>query len=250
MNLQKSRFLLLLVATGPLAAGCGSSGGSSASSGSPIAGTSITKAQAVAYAQAVNLGAADVPRSSIIKAEGEGKAPTVAGVEFERCAGGVSPELRIVDIHSPTFRSGSAGTRERGRVKSAVDVMPTAALVARNNAAARSARGRACLARFLARALPEQSTGPLRHGPVSVTSLPNLMPGADGSFGLRLTTTVIGRNLRGGEIRTRVYIDEFGFVSGPAEITLTAFGVSRPVPSATEQHLLPLLFSRAREHKL
>jgi hypothetical protein len=244
MNLQKSQFLLLLVATGALAAGCGSSGGSSASSGSPIAGTSITKARAVAYAQAVNLGAADVPGSSIIKAEGEGKAPTVTGVEFERCAGGVSPERRIVDIHSSSFRV--ANTSKRGRVKSAVEVMPTAALAARNNAVARSARGRACLAR----ALPEQSTGPLRYGPVSVTSLPNLLPGADGSFSLRLTTTVIGRNLRGGEIRTRVYIDEFGFLSGPAEISLTAFGISRPVPSATEQHLLPLLFSRAREHKL
>lgn len=244
MNLEKSQFLLLLVATGALAAGCGSSGGSSASSGSPIAGTSITKARAVAYAQAVNLGAADVPRSSIIKAEGEGKAPTVAGVEFERCAGGMSPERRIVDMHSSSFRVASAS--KGGRVRSAVEVMPTAALAARNNAVARSARGRACLAR----ALPEQSTGRLRYGPVSVSSLPNLLPGADGSFGLRLTTTVIGRNLRGGEIRTRVYIDVFGFVSGPAEISLTAFGVSRPVSSATEQHLLPLLFSRAREHKL
>jgi hypothetical protein len=83
--------MLVLTATGALAAGCGSSSGSSASSGSPIAGTSITKAQATAYAQAVNLGAADVPGTTIIKAEGEGKALTVAGVEFERCAGGVSP---------------------------------------------------------------------------------------------------------------------------------------------------------------
>jgi hypothetical protein len=244
MNLQKSQFLLLLIATGALAAGCGSSGGSSAGSGSPIAGTSITKARAVAYAQAVNLGAADLPGSSIIKAEGEGRAPTVAGVEFERCAGGVSPERRIVDIHSPGFRVASAS--KGGRVRSAVEVMPTAALAARNNAVARSARSRACFAR----ALPEQSTGPLRHGPVSISSLPTPLPGADGSYGLRLTTTVIGRNLRGGEIRTRVYMDVFGFVSGPAEINLTAIGVSRPVPSATEQHLLPLLFSRAREHKL
>jgi hypothetical protein len=244
MNLQKSQFLLLLIVTGALAAGCGSSGGSSTSSGSLIAGTSITKARAVAYAQAVNLGAADLPGSSIIKAEGERKAPTTAGVEFERCAGGVNPERRIVDIHSPSFSVASAG--EGGRVRSAVEVMPTAALAARNNAVARSARGRACLAR----SLPEQSTGQLRHGPVSISSLPNLLPGAAGSFGLRLTTTVTGRNLRGGQIRTRVYMDVFGFVSGPAQISLTALGVSRPVPSATEQHLLPLLFSRAREHKL
>jgi hypothetical protein len=244
MNLQKSQFLLLLIATGALAAGCGSSGGSSASSGSPIAGTSITKARAVAYAQAVNFGAADLPGSSIVKAEGEGRAPTATGVEFERCAGGVNPERRIADIHSPSFKVTSTG--KRGRVRSAVKVMPTAALAARNNVAVRSARGRACLARTL----PEQGTAALRYGPVSVSSLPTPLLGADGSYGLRLTTTVIGRNLRGGEIRARVYMDVFGFVSGPAEISLTAFGISRPVPSATEQHLLPLLFSRAREHKL
>jgi hypothetical protein len=192
----------------------------------------------------VNLNAGDIPGSSIIEAEGEGEAPTVAGVEFERCAGGVNPERRVVDIHSPSFRVPS--TSKGGRVRSAVEVMRTAALTARNNAVARSARGRACLTR----ALPEQNAGPLRYGPVSVSSLPNLLPGADGSFGLRLTTTVIGRNLQDGETRTPVYIDVFSFVSGPAEVSLTTFGVSRPVPSATEQRLLPLLFSRAREHKL
>jgi hypothetical protein len=248
MNLQKSQFLLLLVATGALAAGCGSGGGSSASSGSPVAGTSIAKARAVAYADAINLGGADVPGATIVKSEGEAKAPTLAGVELARCTGGVSPELRIVNIHSPAFRVASAS--ERGRVRSAVEVMPSAALAARNNAAARSARGRSCLARFLARALPEQSTGPLRHGPVSISSLPNSLPGADGSFGLRLATTAIGRNLRGGQILTRVYTDVFGFVSGPAEINLTATGLPRPVPSATEQRLLSLLFGRAQEHKL
>lgn len=66
--------------------------------------------------------------------------------------------------------------------------MPTAALAARNNAAARSARGRACLPRLLARALPEQSIGRFHYGPAPVSSLPNLLPGADGSFGLRLAT--------------------------------------------------------------
>ena len=153
-------------------------------------------------------------------------------------------ERRSEDSHSPSFRV--ASTSDGGRVRSAVEVMPSAALTARDNAVARSARGRACLTR----ALPEESTGSLRYGPVSVSSLPNLLPGANGSFGLRLTTTIIGRKLQGGETRTPVYIDVFSFVSGPAEISLTTFGVSRPVASTTEQHLVPLLFSRAREHKL
>jgi hypothetical protein len=262
--MQARRTIALMAAvtaTGALAAGCGSGGGSSTGSGSgssaagapaagsaPIAGTSIAKARAVAYAHAVNLGAADVPASSVVKPEGEAKAPTAAGVEFARCTGGVNPERRIADIHSPTFRI--TGTYERERVRSGVEVMPTAALAAQSNTATRSVRGRACLARLLARTSAERGVEALPHGPISVSSLPNQLPGADGSFGLRIATTAIGRSLQGAQTRTHVYTDLFGFVSGAAEINLTATGIARPVPSATEQRLLSLLFSRAQAHKL
>jgi hypothetical protein len=45
--------------------------------------------------------------------------------------------------------------------------------------------------------------------------------------------------------RTHAYFDAFGFVRGPAEVSLTATGYSSPVPSATEQRLLSLLYGRS-----
>jgi hypothetical protein len=56
--------------------------------------------------------------------------------------------------------------------------------------------------------------------------------------------------LRGGRVRLRIYHDVFGFLSGPAEIELTATGFTTPVLSATEQRLLALLYSRAQAHVL
>jgi hypothetical protein len=252
MNLPVPRIvraMLVLGASTVLAANCGSNGSSTTGRATNTGASSVstsTKARATAFAHAVNLVEADVPGMSLIKPEGEDKAPTRAGVEFAQCAGGVSPYRRIVDIHSPTF----SRSRPRERVKSAVEVMPTVALAAQNNNAARSARGRACLVHFLGRALPEQSAGQIRHGSVSVSSLPNLLPGAQGSFGLRLATTVTARPLGGRQVQVRVYLDEFGFISGSAEINLTATGFSAPVPSETEQRLLGLLNSRAQAHTL
>jgi hypothetical protein len=49
---------------------------------------------------------------------------------------------------------------------------------------------------------------------------------------------------------TRIYSDALGFVYGPAEVSLYATGVGTPVASATERHLLSLLYGRAKAHKL
>jgi hypothetical protein len=239
--------MLVLGGSAVFAAGCGSSGSSTTSRATNNGASSVrtsAKARATAFAHAVNLVQADVPGMTLVKPEGEREAPTRASVAFARCAAGVSPYRRILDIHSPTF----TGSRPRERVKSAVEVMPTAALAAQNNTASRSARGRACLLRFLERALPEQSTGAVHHGPISVSRLPNLLPGAQGSYGLRLATTVIVRPIGGRQGEITVYLDEFGFISGSAEVNLTATGFSHPVPTETERRLLGVLVSRAQAH--
>jgi hypothetical protein len=71
--------------------------------------------------------------------------------------------------------------------------------------------------------------------------LPHTIPG---SFGLRI---MIPLNFGRGRLlfRTHVYYDAFGFVRGPAEVGLIATGYSSPVPSATEQRVLSLLYHRA-----
>lgn len=244
---NRRRSLLALGATGILAAGCGnSSTTTSPTSSAPSSTRTSAKARATAFAHAVNLVAADVPGMSLIGVEGEAAAPKQAAVQAAQCAGAASPEQRISKIHSAAFTHFNPHIR----IRSAVEVLPSVAVAAHNNTAERSARGRACLVRFLGQTLPAQTVQPARYGQISVSSLPNLLPGAQGSFGLRLRTTLTTRELGGRPAKVPIYLDEYGFISGPAEINLTATGFSTPVPVKTEQRLLTLLYSRTQAHKL
>jgi hypothetical protein len=45
-----------------------------------------------------------------------------------------------------------------------------------------------------------------------------------------------------------VYLDALAFVSGPAQIQLTALSIKRSPASATERRLISLLYSRAQAH--
>jgi hypothetical protein len=206
----------------------------------------MTKAQATAYAHAVNLRAADLPAMSASSAEGEGKAPGSKDRALARCARGVSPDLRIVDIHSATFSSTSEGEHEG--IHSDVEVMPTPTLAARHNAAQLSRRGIACLKRFIL--LPRDKPGSrLHYGPVTV-SPPSQLPGVSGGFTIEFTTTIVGVPTQVEPTPPHVYIDAAGFVSGAAEVAITAIGFPKPVPAEVEQRLLSLLYSRAQAHEL
>lgn len=236
--------LLVLGAASGLAAGCG---GSSASGDGGALGASapITRAQAIAYAHAVNLRAADIPEMST--SSPEGVAPTPRHPTFARCYGGVSPARRVLKIHSPEFAAGRGAQSQTEA--SEVEVWPTPSLAARNIAANHTSRYRACFLRFQEGAnknLNKGRAGQLLYGPLTVSSLPDLLPGVDGSYGLRITQSL----LRGGQVHLHIYHDVFGFLSGPAEIELTATGLSKPVPLATEKRLLSLLYSRAQAHAL
>jgi hypothetical protein len=244
--------LVVLGASGVLAAGCGGSSGSSGSSGAASGGGTsgsgaISKAQAIAYAHAVNLSAADVPGAIIGRAERESAAPSRESVEFAQCAGGVNPNRRVADTKSTTLKSGKGVTVTQ--VKSSVEVMPTAALAAANYAALRGGRGRGCLARLLPQALERTATSSAHFGPATVSVLENLLPAGQESFGVRVSTsisTIAGAK----QVKLPVYFDMFALLAGPAEVQLSAFGISHPPSTATERRLLSVLYSRAQAHKL
>ena len=238
--------LLVLAMTSGLAAGCG---GSSAlgDGGALSAGAPITKARAIAYAHAVNLRAADVPEMSISSPEGATPLPKRPAFEFAHCYGGVSPAHLLLKMHSPEFSVGRGAHSQLE--ESEVEVWPTPALAVSNFAANHTSRYRACLMRFQEadnKDLNKGRAGQLHYGPLTVSALPDPLPGVEASFGLRIVQSL----LRGGQIRHRIYHDILGFLSGPVEIELKATGFSRPVPLATEQRLLSLLYSRAEAHAL
>src|ERR1035441_2467851 len=91
--------------TAGLLAGCG---GTSASvvNVSPLASGPITKAQALASAQAVNLHPADMPGFTNIGREAEAPAPGRYGLKYTRCRGGIDPARRIASISSAEFSTG------------------------------------------------------------------------------------------------------------------------------------------------
>ena len=241
--LRKPITTSLLVGAAATLFGCGGSSHSSTASTASTSHSSPAKTRAIAYAHAVNLTLADVPGARIVAGEREDQAPPPAAIRVARCAGAVDPRLRIIDIDSAKFALGAPGQQ----VKSGVEVLPSAALAARNLAAVKSTRGQACLARFLSQAVLASTH--TQSGHVSISSLPNLLPGSQGYVGLRVRIPISTRNpINGKQVQTQTTLDEFAFVAGSAEITLSARAIKAPIPTATERRLLALLTSRAHEH--
>jgi hypothetical protein len=229
-------------------AACGGGSAPSAAVRSADTVTAITKAQASAYARAVNLQAGDLPNMTIAAPESEKPDAKRVG-KIERCAGDLLAKRIVASIRSATFSGATEAEHET--IKSVVEVMPSVALAAQNHAYTRSQRALACAERFL----PSQIDGKnrpnrlhLRYGPVTVVRTPFPLPEVQGGFGYRISVPVLGTP---STIEApHIYVDAFGFVSGPAEIALTAIGFPQPVPEEADEHLLSLLAGRAAAHKL
>jgi hypothetical protein len=244
LRLGAARSATLLAAG--LLAGCGGATASMVHVTLPTSGR-VTRARAIAYAHTVNLRAGDVPGMTVVVPGGEVTAPTRAAAEFASCSGGVNPALRIIKLQSPVFSAGDP--RQAQTLESTVEVWPTAAVAARNNAAYLSSRGRACFARSLEALhnhVNKQHPGQLQYGPLTVTIVASPLPGVSHSF-LR---TIAYPLIRGGRTRLYVYHDNFWFIAGPAEVEMDATGFSKPVPTRTEERLLLLLLHRAKAKNL
>jgi hypothetical protein len=229
-------------------AGCGASsslpGIVAHSSSSPP----ITRSRATAYARAVNLRAADLPGMQLADAEGVNPAPTEAGREEARCNGSVNPNLLLVNAHSASFTGGTEPEHEE--IRSEIEVMPNATLAARDNAANRSPRAIACAKHFLALQLDAQDGARVHYGPVTISPLSVPLQGATGSFAFRLEVPILGVPTAIESKPPHLFVDAFGFLSGPSEVALLTTGFPAPVPEATDKRLLSLLYSRAQAHKL
>ncbi len=213
--LRSAATCLALVAIVSAVIGCGGSASAPATSATS---EPITKAQATAYAHAVNLRAADLP------------------------------DLVVANIRSASF----TGTTdpEHEQIRSVVEVMPNAAIAEQNNAANRSQRALACAKRFFPLELGNQNGGRVHYGAVTVSRLPNPLPGVPGSLGYRVAVNILGVPKAIEPTQPRLYIDAFAFLSGPAEVALVTTAFPQPVSEETESRLLLLLHSRAEANKL
>lgn len=128
-------------------------------------------------------------------------------------------------------------------VNSEVSVARTSALAAKELATIRSSHFRACLTRYLNLLFGEQDRPGTVVGPISIVQGTPPAPGANGSFGWRITATITTRG-----VKLPFYQDMLGFVYGSAEISLVSSGALRPFPAAVEQQLFSLLLERAKSH--
>ena len=197
----------------------------------------------MAFARAVNLTGADVPGfTPSSRSEGESAREKQLQSRLHQCVGQLGFGGPLADAQSPSFKL-RREILDLG-VSSEVAVAPTAVQAARELAAIRGARVRKCFSHYLDQLLEGRKRG-TRLRPVSIASGTPPAPGANGSFGWRITATfAVGR------IPLSLYVDILGFILGPARVTLVSSGVLRPFPAAIQQRLYALLLARASARAL
>lgn len=241
--------MLALSATAMLFAGCDSSTHASSISAPIGADKPIANPQAVAYSDAVNLTAADVP--GLQAARHQPKRETAAGPyrgAMNRCDNAAARAGEVIGITSPTFVHLSS--RPLQSVSSGVYFFKSEALAHQYLAVPDSARFAACV-KTVASNEPKTITRegskvaePMFSDP-HVWTLPASLPGVR-AYGLRLAA----HSAFGGPGGSESHEDFISFVMGDAVITLTATGQAHPFPAATERRLLSLLYSRAEAHQV
>jgi len=227
-----------------------------ATAGSGRANKPITEAQAIAFAQAVNLRPNDLRGSTSVHPKGFRINEALAG-ERQRSRR-LSPEAEL-----PCMRLGMTGSRpvggassvlisSYGFVVSDVLVMPSGTLAAFEFAALDTSRGRTCLARLLGRSMSVEGDRKTTSFAVKV-----MLVRVAKLLGPRAVAVHVLAELppahEKGEEQTRATFFHAAatcFRVGPAEILLLTDEPTRQLPAAIEHRLLSLLHDRAEAHKL
>jgi hypothetical protein len=220
-----------------LAAGGLATAGALASAAFAAAATP-SKAQAKAFARAVNLRTGDIPGFKTGSVSTTTPSDAKTGAEVASCAGGVDPSRAIYDSDSPDFTQTSGIVHQD--ISSEVEILPSDGLVAKDLAAVKSTKGKRCLEHYFSQELAAEKIPGVSFGSISLETMKLPAAGASGSFALRFN---IPAKISGTTIP--YYFDFLGFTLGRAEVTLSALGFAAAVPDTDEQGLFSLLLRRA-----
>ncbi len=161
--------------------------------------------------------------------------------QLTTCLGGVPGKEAYADAQSPTFTgSGSSSLT----ISSTTEVLPSAALVAKDLATVQSAKGIPCLQRQLG----AQLQASLAKGDtlkISGVPLPAIVSGSDGSFALRFNV-IVGIKQGSSTVPVRVYYDTIGFAYGQAEVGVDVLTTATVPSTSLERRLGASLLARAR----
>ena len=201
---------------------------------------SMSKAQAVAFAHAVNLRAADVPGFHISSEKEEPTSTTEKHFEHQlmRCVGAQSTQKPIAEIKSGEFEREISGGHQS--VSSEIEVVASSKEAAQELAAVRSSRARACLSHYLGLLFNTLKLKGIAVSQPEISSISAPLPATPLSVGYRITAVFTIKS-----IKIPFTIDIFGFLHGPALITLFTTGLPEPFPATSEQRLFGVLVQRA-----
>jgi hypothetical protein len=238
--------LIALGATGALLASCAGDHRSESPARSqiqtPKAHATLTRAQAVAFAHAVNLRATDLPGFRVSpRHERETQTERHLQRKLLNCvgAGGAGRSAPgLAEIGSPSFKRSSGIVAQE--VSSSVSVARTSAQATRELAELRSGRTRQCLQSYLDLLFkgPAFRGAPVDHVSISLGVPPSF--GTTGSFAWRISVIFTVRS-----IHVPFDLDVLGFVYGPSQVMLLSSGLPVPFPAAGQEHLFALLVARA-----
>jgi hypothetical protein len=223
--------LSVLLVAGVLAAGTGAALASR---------RTFTPTEAVAAATAISIRQADVPklkqRSNPMTAK-----ETAQNAQLTACIGGVAAGEALANTQSPSFVSSSGASVT---LSSGTEILPSAALVAKDLAAVKGPHGLPCILKQLRGEL----VGKPPKGETVTSYASRLAPvvsGADSEFVDRFTVvvTVVRKTTT---LILPLYVDVVGFAYGQAEISLTVEAVGSKPSVALEHRLATLLLARAR----
>jgi hypothetical protein len=200
----------------------------------------IARAEAVAYAHAVNLRPSDVPgMSGVVGHEQNGQIVNFRLTPERGCGAEDSGEEFVV--YSGIFRRSSRG--QRGRVVGAYRSLPAEGLHSRVAVMQSTAEQE----RDFAASLCDHARSEAARGVTRSQDLPSPLPGLR-VLGVR-SWRVAPKSVFG-IANVTLYDDHFSFVVGPAEIVLNLNSAPRPPSPELERRLLSLLYNRAKAHKL
>jgi hypothetical protein len=203
-----------------------------------------TRTDASAFARAVNLTREDVPGfTATPRHQAETPREKQLQAQLRACVGSVRFGGGLLEESSPDFRL-KHSILDFG-VSSEVAVARSAALAAGELSALRAGRVRGCFSRYLDLLLAGQRQRGAKVSPVSIATGTPPAPGADGSFGWRISASFTLERFK-----LSLYVDILGFIRGPARVTLVSSGVLRPFPAAIQQQLFTLLLARATARAL
>ena len=200
----------------------------------------VTRSEAGAVANAISVRESDVPSlneqsNPITTQERE------LSSQLTRCIGGVPESRAYADTQSPSFENSGSSSLT---VSSSTEILPTAALVAKDFAAVTGPKGLPCLEGQIRGQLDSSvPQGEMLH--ISAARLPAVVSGSDGAFTFRFTVLITAQQ-GGGTVNVPLYYDVIGLAYGQAEIGLDVLTTHAKPSASLERRLAARLLARAR----